>query len=346
MQTPVRRATIAMLAALLAYLATLSFPSSEAVRLRNALLIEPAQLSAFDWPPERVPPDFKRDQGAPGATFVRVAQALLLAQEPSEWRRALMIARHVREPMAGLGPVFGDLETTYQQILQGRGYCADATDVFLALSRAAGLSARQWGFSVDRFGGKGHAINEVYDNGLRQWVYLDVFYNYYLTDPRTDRPLSALEVRAALRKETFDAKIVPITTKRPVDFNLGRQLEWFRRGADHWFLWWGNNVESLDRQSSLGRAADVLPPVLARAAEQFHGVALGAYPSMRVLESAQNRADIEAMLLLKKKLLAIVVVGAALTALLLAQIVAGLRRRARARRSQLRRLDEAATKVG
>jgi hypothetical protein len=346
MQAPVRRATIVILLALLGYLAWLSSPSSEAVRLRNALLLEPAQAAAFDWAPQRVPPDFKRDQGAPGATFTRVAQELGWAQERSEWRRGLLIARHVREPMAGLGPIFGDLETTYQQILQGRGYCGDATDVFLALAKPAGLWARQWGFSVDRFGGKGHAIVEVYDNELRQWVYLDVFYNYYVLDAQTQRPLSALEVRAALLGNTFDAQIVPISPKRPVDFNHGKQLEWFRRGADHWFLWWGNNLESLDQQSSLGRAWHVLPPAAAHAVEQLRGMMAGAYPHMRVVESGSNRADIDDMLRLKKKLLAIAVLGAALAALLLAQIIASLRARGKARQSEPRRLDEAATKAG
>lgn len=336
LSVPARRATIAMLLTLAVHLAVLSYPSSEAVRLRNSLLIDAAPITAFDWTPERMPADFKQDATVPSLTFVRAANALSLAQEPSEWQRALIIARHLREAMADLGPVFGDLETTYSEILRGRGYCGDATDVFLALAKPAGLSARQWGFSVTRYGGKGHAFVEVYDHQMRQWVYLDVFYNYYLVDPNTQRPLSALEVRAALLSDSFTPQIVPVTPKRAVDFNYGKRLEHFRQGADHWFLWWGNNVVALDEASAVGPLARMFPAVIARGAEQFRGVVAGAYPQMRAIESASNRADMEDMHHLRKKLLFIAGAGAALVVLLIAQIIAGVLRRNAARQQGLR----------
>lgn len=341
LQGSAMRVNVVVLLGLLGYLASLSFPSSEAVRLRNALLVDAAPASAFEWTPDSMPPDFKTDRGAAGALFARIAQEQGFAGEQSEFLRALKIARHVREPMTKFGPIFGDLEVTYRQIQNGDGYCADATDVFLALSRAAGLHARQWGFSIDQFGGKGHAINEVYDRQLRQWIYLDVFFNYYLVDAQTERPLSALQVRAALQGKEFNAKIVPIVASRPVDFNYDRRLRWFRSGAEHWFLWWGNNVESLDQKSSIGRLSNAMPAVLARAIEQFRGVALGVYPHMRVVETPLNEDDLSAMLALKKKLLFAAGTVSVLAVLLLAQAAAAWRRHRAARRAA-RRLEDGA----
>jgi len=207
------------------------------------------------------------------------------------------------------------------------------------LANAAGLSARQWGFSIDGYGGRGHAINEVYDHTLRQWVYLDVFFNYYLIDPQTERPLSALEVRSALQSKSFEARIVPIIASRPVDFDLDKRLRWFRRGSEHWFLWWGNNVVTLDERSSLGSLAQVMPSAFARAIEQLRGVALGAYPSMAVVKSPLNRNDIDSMLALRRRLLAVGTACVVLTGLLLAQIFAAVRKRRAARRHIAQRIN-------
>ena len=53
------------------------------------------------------------------------------------------------------------------------------------LAGAAGLTAREWGFSFDGFGGHGHALVEVYDRGLSKWVFLDVYNNIQALDAAT-----------------------------------------------------------------------------------------------------------------------------------------------------------------
>ena len=103
--------------------------------------------------------------------------------------------------MAGTGggvPIQADLHETYRRIrANGDGYCGDFADVYTGLLNAAGVFSRNWAFSFDGYGGRGHIVNEVWIRGADQWVLLDVFNNIYFVDAK-GRPMSALAVRQAL----------------------------------------------------------------------------------------------------------------------------------------------------
>ena len=75
-----------------------------------------------------------------------------------DWKAALALANHLVEHAGDRGAVQDDPLTTYRKIRQGYGYCADFVKVYLALAHAGGLSARQWAFSFDEFGGHGHTV--------------------------------------------------------------------------------------------------------------------------------------------------------------------------------------------
>jgi hypothetical protein len=69
-----RRAIAANLSALLVilvYTLALAYPTTEAVRLRNALLIDAGKEADFSWTPDRKPQDFLRERRAPLAEFVQ-----------------------------------------------------------------------------------------------------------------------------------------------------------------------------------------------------------------------------------------------------------------------------------
>ncbi len=319
-----RWATVVLLACIFAYVAKLSFPSTEAVRLRNALLLEEAHPGDFDWSPSHVPADFKLDRGPSTQLFERAAQDLKLESESSEWRRGVAIAHHLRSSMRDFGPIFGDLENTYLGILQGGGYCADATDAFLALAKAGGLFARQWAFSFDGYGGHGHAVVEVYDSQLKQWVFLDPYNNFYVEEPQTGRPLSVSELRDALRSNVFDKRLLPIVPEYALD--VGNQLAYYRRGIEQWYLWWGNNVQALD-EYSLPNVALFLPGKINRGIDQLVAALRGDYPALKVVRTHENQALVDRMLALEWKLLVLAAAGLALSGLLGVQTLAAIRRK-------------------
>src|SRR5262245_62402836 len=142
---------LAALVAVIAWLLRQAYPATEAVRLRNALLLEPSTREDFSWTPESVPPDFRLERRPPSREFVDIVHHLGVDRLTNDWERACVLAGHLTEHAAEdeTGPVQADLFTTYLRIREGHGYCSDFVRVFLALAHAAGLVVRQWAFSFD-----------------------------------------------------------------------------------------------------------------------------------------------------------------------------------------------------
>lgn len=276
--------------------------SAELVRLRNALLLDEVAETRFDWTPAEVPADFRTEPGPVDPGFALRVAALDLAALSSDWERALALGRHLLANRQGpVGrPIQADLEQTYQRITRsGEGYCGDYADVFTALALAAGLEVRAWAFSFDGFGGRGHVFNEVWDGASREWRMIDVFHNLYATD-EAGRPVSALAFRAAMRDGGEALRLETIEpAARPVFKYEEKAREFYLRGLDQWYLWWGNNVFAYDR-AALVRVLGTV----SRSLEQLGGIAQGEHPRIRVLPDAANEAEVAAMERLKRRLLA------------------------------------------
>ena len=75
---------------------------------------------------------------------------------------------------------------------QGKGYCADYSQVFTALALSTGIPVREWGLGFEGFG-RGHAFNEVYDSEQRKWVFIDSYHSLYVIDRGSHNPLSTIE---------------------------------------------------------------------------------------------------------------------------------------------------------
>lgn len=281
--------------------------SAELVRLRNALLLDHVAETRFDWTPADMPADFRREPGPFNPRFDARVAALGLGALPSDWDRALALARHLLENRHGpVGrPIQSDLEQTYQRITRyGEGYCGDYADVFTALALAAGLDVRAWAFSFDGFGGRGHIFNEVWDDGSGEWRMIDVFHNLYMTD-EAGRPVSAQAFRAAMRAGGADLVFETIEPDaRPVFKYEEKAREFYERGLSQWYLWWGNNVFAYDRAPLVQAFGKV-----SRSLEQLGGIAQGEHPHIRVLPDPANAAQVAAMERLQKRLLASLVVG-------------------------------------
>lgn len=293
-------ACAAAMALALASLAPWLSDSAERVRLRNALLLQASSGSDFDWTPAAVPADFALEQREADPRFQRRVAELGLDRLQGSWARALAIARHLlenRRERVGQ-PIQSDLEHTYQRIrASGEGYCGDYADVFSALALAAGLPVRSWAFSFDGFGGRGHIFNEVWDGEAGAWRMIDVFHNYYMTDG-SGRPLSALAFRERLRRGAPDLRLALIEPAAKLVFKYeDRAWDFYRRGLDQWYLWWGNAVFSYDRAPLVRAFAPV-----SRSMEQLGGIAQGVHPRLRVLPDGANADELAALERLRRRL--------------------------------------------
>lgn len=298
--TPAILVTVLALLALLAIAALHARPSTEAVRLRNALLWDNAQPADFEWSPKDVPSSYAIDGPGQQALFDQVATELQLSSASDDWARALLIAHHLLANDRTGRAAMDDLAGTYRKILAGGGYCADYTTTFIAIARSAGMFVREWAFSFDGYGGHGHAFVEVFDRNAGSWRFLDVFNNFFVVNRATGQPLTALAFRDHLRGAKLDIQIVKAAGGRLGFRDEAALMRYYHEGADQWYLWWGNAVVHYDNSLAtrvLGRVS--------RSAEQLGAIATGVHPRIRALKSASNLGMQQQMATLKWKLLAL-----------------------------------------
>ena len=137
MPLPIVANAVALVAAL-AWLASLTLPATQAVRVRNAFLLRRGGEDDFRWTPDAVPEGFAAETALPPAELAQAVRDANIASIADEWTRALALAGllvgHARED----APIRADLATTWRGIVAGGGYCADYVRVYLAATRAAG----------------------------------------------------------------------------------------------------------------------------------------------------------------------------------------------------------------
>ncbi len=281
--------------------------TSDAVRVRNALLLRRGRADDFDWTPARLPADFRVETAAPAPWLVAALERMGTAGRAGAWEKAVCIAGHLSEHAQDKGRIRADLQTTYERIREGHGYCADHARVFLAFAHGAGVFARQWAFSFDGFGGHGHVFVEVYDAQRRQWIFLDVYNNFHALDPVTLRPLSALELRAALAGNAAFPKIERNGPGRRGFPREEKLVDYYTRGMQEWYLWWGNAALPDDERRRPGLWGTRL-----RTARHALLALLGRSPRIRVLETAQNRVQVRRLGELRRRVLASVLLCALL----------------------------------
>ncbi len=311
-------ATVIALAALLAVVLWWVRRPTEAVRLRNALRLQPSHEEDFTWVPPHFPPGFAVERREPGSEWSEIIASLGIEAIPGDWAKALALAGHLTERAEDKGPVRADPMTTYHAIRAGHGYCADFVKVFLVLAHAAGLVARQWAFSFDGFGGHGHTVVELYDRERERWLLLDVFNNFHVVDATSGEPLGALEYRDALLGRRGTALMRPNGPGRLGFVHEHKALEYYRRGIQQWYLHWGNATLSC-YANPLVRATGRISPSLTAAVANV----VGAQPAIRIYETPDNVAEVRTMFALRHRLWWTLIGIAVLTALLGLQLLLG-----------------------
>ena len=274
--------------------------STEAVRMRNALLLIEGNETPLDWAPPKSPDGFMLEGGPPDPIFAEAVNRLGLAGMASDWDRAIAISRHLLagNPSVG-GAIRADLRTTYVRILtQGDGYCGDFTRVFSALATAAGIPVRSWAFSFDGFGGHGHVWPEIWNRQLNRWQLIDIFDNSYFT-LSDGVAISALEFRRAMKEHPRELRLVPLYSgARPGYVIEEKAWDYYRRGLPEWYQYWGNNIFSYERAFMVRSFVD-----LSRSLAQFGGIVQGVSPGIRILKDPANQVQEAALIRLRQHLL-------------------------------------------
>ena len=317
-------ATLLALLGLFAHVLLHAVPSSEAVRLRNSLLILPADAGAGEWTPENAPSTFLSERRSVPEPIIAAAQAVVAGMPDSDLAKARALASHLTTRVQDKGPIQSlDLGHTYRSIMEeGRGYCSDIVDAYMALTLAAGLPVRAWAFSFDGFGGHGHIVVEVFDRASQHWVMLDVFNNVMPLSSSSEAPMSAREFVAAFRSDESSVRFVPIGPGRPGYRYDDKLRDYYRWGIDEWYLWNGNNVVSrAANHPFVGWLADIAEPL-----GELAAIALGDFPKIVPLKSSTNGPQVEHMLNLRSQLLWITAVCVVLLVMLMFELVALLRR--------------------
>lgn len=312
-----------LLVAVIVWVVAQAIPSSEAVRIRNALLLAGAlPPDRFDWTPDNIPKEFLLESHPVPEELSTALRELHLSPEADNWSRATIIARHLQSRLGvEKGPIFGDLIKTYQGIInEGGGYCGDFAMTFTALANAAGIPNRTWAFSFDGYGGHGHILNEVWDDTSRRWRAIDTFNNYVFLDSSTESPLSAMEFRAAIRGERPPPIIAIFNANVRPGYKIHEKaVDYYRRGANEWYQPWGNNIATVDGDFLV----KTLSP-LSRHLRSLAGILAGIQPKIYVVETPESKIALANLSRLKSKLSAATVL--AISLLVLAVILAIVRR--------------------
>ncbi len=272
-----------------AFIAATYGNGQELVRLRNSFIADVGALEDFNWNPNTIPKDFmlEKEQAPPE---IRNAVDKILTQPTSSlgaFETALNLAKHLDKGAHPNGDgIQSNTLDTYKTILDSdNGFCADYSQVMNGLATTANIPVREWGMSFDGFGGNGHAFNEIFDDKMGKWVFVDTYYSFYVRNSATDSPLSVLELQEFLRSNASDENVVvvPIDQEHFKFKTAEKALRYYRRGADQFYLYFGNNVYTYDKHPLLSFLGGI-----SRTLEQSFAILLGLHPEIRIVPTDTN----------------------------------------------------------
>ena len=293
--------------------------AENSARVRNSLIAKIGEASDLTWLPDEVPETFLLEGMAPPKRLVEVAEGLFSDSEKDAWNaidKALLIAEHLVNNQSHGEPIQSDTITAYEEITaQGKGYCADYSQVFSALAIAAGIQVREWGMGFEGFG-LGHSINDVFDGRSGKWILIDSFHSMYVVDAETGDPLSVLEFQEKLRSGRADqeVRVMPISQEKFAFRSQEKALSYYERGADQFYLFWGNNVFTYDEHPLVRRLRS-----FPRALEVTGAILVGVHPAIRIAKTSTNRHHIAKLEWTRIKFLSLFVLFLIASALLVYQ---------------------------
>lgn len=262
------------------------------IKIRNAFLVELGESGDFDWTPNSVPQSYKLETRNGADIFKNAVNKIENNSGDSrdEWDRSLLLAEELLSyPKRSGGSIKKDSATSYKLIVEnGRGYCADYTQVFNALAITSGISIREWGFSDSEFGG-GHAFSEIYSSDIKKWIFVDVFNSFYVVND-LGVPLSVNEFRSMLQAGASDK----VNVKKIVPGRFGfkdeqQALSYYSDAIGQYYMWWGNNIFSYESNSIIKLFS------FSRHAEQLAAILLRVHPVMKVVPEGVSLDDLNSV---------------------------------------------------
>lgn len=252
--------------------------SNRSIRVRNSLLLITSEYNNINWSPNGVPKSFKQETLKPPSVFKDIVLEVTNSDQ-SNLEKAISLAQHLRKTPGPETPVKSNSITTYYEIVKnGLGYCADYTQVFVALAHAASIPVREWGFAIDNYNG-GHAFVEIWEPKISNWVFIDPSISFIVIDKITRKPLSVYEFNyKLLHEETETISIIPILEGRFGWRDKNGALDFYKRGAKQFFLYWGNNIFTYENNTIIRLAEK-----LSRSMGQFIGIMIGVNPEIMLL---------------------------------------------------------------
>jgi len=288
--------------------------------VRNSLLSAPSTQHGFDWTPGDAPSDFMLETLPPPPAIASAAAAALVRRPPTTNNgldAAIAIARHLGTNTRQGGAIRRNTLTTLERIREkGRGYCADYSQVFMALALAADIPVREWGFGEDGFGA-GHAFNEIYDTDYGKWIFIDPFQAFYVVDAQSGTPLSVVEFLQRLRQGVDAANVTVVrTADEQFRFRSPRDaLAYYAKATDYFYLFWGNNVFTYDANPWVAAAAQV-----SRVLEIVTAILVGVQPHIVPVPTETNPSAIRGLALARVLVLALLCAIGALGLLVALQL--------------------------
>lgn len=291
--------------------------NDKATRVRNALVAQVMDKSGFFWTPKEMPSDFLIEQGRVPSRIREVAEEIIAGEDKriSNFEKSLLVAKHLGGFRRG-PPIRSNTVDVYEKMSERHGYCADYTQVYNGIAIALKIPVREWHMAWEAFG-IGHAFNEIYDDAQEKWIFIDSFYSFYVVDKDSGIPLSVLEFQERLRdkKRWNEIRAVPIVDGRFRRRSPDEAIKKYAKGADQFFLWWGNNVFTYDNHPIVRIFGSI-----SRSAAQLGTILLGVQPEMHIVRTETNQEHIDELWRIRSTILTYIVLVIVLLGSLMLQL--------------------------
>lgn len=203
-------------------------------------IVDSNRQEDFNWPPSKAPSFFYFDNKDSAKVFYKKV-APLLGNEANDFMTITKIASQLYRDCSvnnGVRLIGSDSPILIAEGLKNgyRAHCFHRSVLFSAYLTAAGFKSRVWALENDRFEGIPHAVNEVYSESLKKWVFFDTMFGFYAA--LGNEPLSFLELRQNLLSHKKELTLYPLdknnvaTKEAPVLYEQLVKSAFLRSGND------------------------------------------------------------------------------------------------------------------
>lgn len=165
-------------------------------------IVESDKQNDFYWRPEDAPDYFLFGANTDKLAIFRKDIVRLIKKRDNDLEIALGIARHLLNITSSNNihsstlPVrWGSPEEMLRQARDGgNANCFHMAVLYSTYLASLDIKSRLWALENEKFDSVSHTIIEIYINGLKKWIFMDMMFGFYAVD-NSGTPLSFLELR-------------------------------------------------------------------------------------------------------------------------------------------------------